>query len=364
MNMNGDKACRKVNKQECQQIAELIPGYNNENSYFPSGICKTCIFLLKRAQEGNEVEFILPEEYHVTLPRNLRSRGQKCDCKICDLARLNGNDFQQWQREMKGKVKPEITRLCTSCFRGLVKGQKHSCSAHTLEAVQNLTMTLPEEVRAKLAYDYLSTKVDAAGDKPIFLTPPSGGHSVPVFYGKSAETSPIEPLTHEEAITIGSQNGLSSQTMENIMADLRAKYGRNFVEPGLSEATISHNSQYAEFFTAEEVNLLDSKQNEQEKLFFYCSSLIPFIQKVCENRGIKLEEQKMKVGVDHGLEWEKITLSLSPNLPTFSPSTTFTDPNPNAGTAQSPRKKKTRTYGSESATGLPNKWINWINGIN
>ena len=108
------------------------------------------------------------------------------------------------------------------------------------------------------------------------------------------------------------------------MADLRAKYGRNFVEPGLSEATISHNSQYAEFFTAEEVNLLDSKQNEQEKLFFYCSSLIPFIQKVCENRGIKLEEQKMKVGVDHGLEWEKITLSLSPNLPTFSPSTTFT----------------------------------------
>ena len=315
MNSHGNKAKRSVSTEEELMIRTLVPGYCSTSSYFPSGICVRCIFLLKEKRSGKEVQFLLPEDYHVNPPRNLRSRqGEKCVCNFCYLGRLAGPAFRLWQRKTKGLVKPKVVRLCPMCYIGILEGKTHTCSTSTLEAVENLSMSLSNEVKAKLAHSYLVSQ--ATGSQPVPLVPAAGGCRLPVVLGKQPAAPPVQ-LTHQEVITIGYQNHLSSQQTENIFADLRTKYGRKFVSPGLATASSKHNCMYEEFFRAEEVTLLDSKGNEQMKTFFYCSSLIPFIHSVCDNRGIDFEDQKMKIGVDHGLEWEKITLTLSSSSHTF-----------------------------------------------
>ena len=354
MNQHGVKAKRKLREEEEEQVAEVIPGYRSSCSYFPSGICMRCIFLLTEKKKGKEVRLLLPEEYHVDLTRVTRSRaGEICECSICTLARISGPAFLRWQREMKGKVKPKVTRLCTNCYLGIEEGSRHTCATTTLKAVENLTTSLPEDVRAKLAYEYLASKAKGSEDATVLLPPAAGGKVTPVLFGRKAAETAVSaaassPLTHEEAITIGFQNNLSSNQLEHIMADLRTKYGRDFVEPGLHVAAIDHNNMYAEFFKQEEIVLID-KDKEERKTFFFCFNIPGFLLKVCQNRGIELEQQKMKIGLDHGLEWEKFTLSLSPNLPSFQPGTSFFAPNTTFTPAEEEQDKKKRERRSREA---------------
>ena len=72
INQQGYKALRHVLKHEEQELKELIPGYDRSRPYFPSGICKCCIFLMKGRRSGSNVELLLPENYHVDLPRVTR----------------------------------------------------------------------------------------------------------------------------------------------------------------------------------------------------------------------------------------------------------------------------------------------------
>jgi hypothetical protein len=350
VNSHGDKAARKVNKEEEEIIQTFVPGYSSLSPYFPSGICVSCIFLLNKKKNGAEVKIILPQEYHVSLPRNLRSNQmEKCPCKFCHLARLSGPAYLHWQRKTKGREKPKVSRLCTRCYQGVLHGQSHSCSVSTLEAVENLTLSLPEEIRAKLAHSYLVNQ--ATENEPVFLPPAAGGHVLPVVCGRQPVGAGLVPLNHSEVLTIGAQNHLSSQQTENIMADLRTKYGRSFVAPGIAKASTEHNRKYDEFFTSEEVILTDSKGNEFHKTFFYCSSLLPFIQSVCSTRGIKFEDQKFKVGVDHGLEWEKITLTLIPSSASPSSQTSTVTQQPDTKRQRRKRDDGVKRVGKNSSTG-------------
>ena len=49
--------------------------------------------------------------------------------------------------------------------------RSHQCSVSTVEAVSNLSLTLPEDIRAKLAQDFLASRVAAAGDGGQVLLP-------------------------------------------------------------------------------------------------------------------------------------------------------------------------------------------------
>ena len=61
----------------------------------------------------------------------------------------------------------------------------------------------------------------------------------------------LEPLSHKEALQLSSKNHLSGEQQANIMADLRTKWGRNVVEPGLKEVIPLHNQKLARFFSIE-----------------------------------------------------------------------------------------------------------------
>ena len=154
------------------------------------------------------------------------------------------------------------------------EGRLHTCSSSVLTAVNNLSSSLPEEVQAKLAHTYLASQVRGAGDQaePVLLPQASGGRSVPVYYGKQVPAPSLVPIVHDEALTIGHQNNMSTNTTLKVFSDLRAKFGKNFVTPGLKGAAVKHNrtglsaiSNKMCDFTKESFNLDFTNLNKKEK---------------------------------------------------------------------------------------------------
>jgi hypothetical protein len=74
---------------------------------------------------------------------------------------------------------------------------------------------------------------------------------------------------------------------------------------------------YKPFFDSEFVMLKDGKGNYVKKTLFFCVNVPGFLTAVCEKRGGRLSDQRFKVGVDGGLEWEKFTMTMSPDIPAF-----------------------------------------------
>ena len=116
INEHGDKATRLVSVAEVATVRQLRPGFDPAHPSFPAGLCKHCLFLLSRQAAGKEVEFLLPDEYTVLMPRGSRSQVEvPCRCYICHLAKLNGPAFMLWQREVKDRTRPKVTHICSSC---------------------------------------------------------------------------------------------------------------------------------------------------------------------------------------------------------------------------------------------------------
>ena len=75
----------------------------------------------------------------------------------------------------------------------------------------------------------------------IHLPPTKGGKPLTVNLGPVPSDTKLEPLSQKEALQLSSKNHLYGEQQTNIMADLRTKWGRNVVEPGLKEVIPLHN---------------------------------------------------------------------------------------------------------------------------
>ena len=62
-----------------------------------------------------------------------------------------------------------------------------------------------------------------------------------MVYGKQVPAPSLVTTVHDEALTIGYQNNMSTNTTLKVFSDLRAKFGKNFVTPGLKGAAVKHN---------------------------------------------------------------------------------------------------------------------------
>ena len=191
-NLWGYKAPRKVTPEEEKLIQQdVLEVYTSCNMFFPSGICVGCIHLLTLVKRGDrDVELKLPEDYICQPARETRSSdGEVCSCRWCKLARMSGLKLSQWQNKVKGKEMIKVKRLCQQCYVGILEGSSHKCSASTLEAVINLTKSLPRNLQDKLALEILKQRqaeVAPAQDdcQEILLPQARGGYPVPVLLAK------------------------------------------------------------------------------------------------------------------------------------------------------------------------------------
>ena len=315
-NNRGVKACREVSEKEEVIISqEVIKGYNRKNPYLPSGICKGCMFDVRSLTEGRPVKLHLPDSYDCGLERQTRSGGNLCTCRLCWLAKLSFKAFSVWQREVTGRTRQPIIRMCQSCFQGVQEGKHHTCSGSTLAAVQNLAASLPKDVREKLAVETLREKAAETGGGDMRLPQAKGGHTVHVHLGRQVDQS--DQISRRDVLTMAASAHLTGKQTDSVLADIRSVLGRKIIEPGVKEARVTHNSQYKEYFSSSMVKFKNSQGEPVMKAFFWCSKLQDFLTNVADKRGRKLEECTLKLGADSGKGFFKLTASIYiPSSPT------------------------------------------------
>ena len=317
-NLHGQKAARLVTKDEETVVKkEILPFYSQENTVFPSGICKRCIFYVKTLRKGGEaaqrVKLLLPEDYLCEVPRTTRKNVLvTCSCRWCVLARLNGLDFRHWQSKLKKKgQETNIQRICEQCFQGLGNVSSHSCSPTQVEIVRNLMSCLPDALKTGLALEVLQEKAGVSGEHQLTLPPAGGGHPVTVHIDKlSPPPAPMQPMSHEEVIVMATNAHLTGEQTTSIMADIRCKYGQKVVDAFLKPAIALHNQEFAQFFKAEVLLFAGVKDRILRRPSFYCHMLVEFLSAVADKRGFKLENLSNLTGADSGQGFFKMATSL------------------------------------------------------
>ena len=105
----------------------------------------------------------------------------------------------------------------------------------------------------------------------------------------------------DELLTITSGTGLSGRQTEKLLAGMRLKLGRGFVESHMRDKIVEHNNQYNEYFTGKFEVFQDKDGMEITQPLVYCSQVVEFLEKVEENRGVLGRGKKRKLGGDSGM---------------------------------------------------------------
>ena len=281
-NLHGKKARRRITESEAGIIGrKVFSSYQKGNPSFPQGICTTCenhLRQLKKEEmeedstwqadgvegglkESNEtaVKLLLPDDYHCFLPHQTRSIGLStttCTCRWCVLARVNGPNFLQWRKEkLKSQEQTsKICRICQECGKGIpLTQQTHVCCSSDLDTVKNMLENIPQPIKGKLAHALIKELEgeSSLAEGSLTLPAPQGGKPMQIKIGTNTHPQELTPLTHTEAVKMTNRAGISGAAQTSILADLRAKWGRKVVEPGLQLAMPVHNHQFASFFTVE-----------------------------------------------------------------------------------------------------------------
>ena len=316
LNRRGSKACRGVTEEEEEVVrANILSDFNSSSEHFPSGVCKGCIFDLRKLRCGGEVaakvKLQLPKDYNCYLPRSTRATANiTCTCRWCQLGRMYGLELRRWKKEVSGKPgRGAVERLCPTCFVGVLENKSHTCCPTKVEAVRNLVATLPHHLKEQVALEILREEVGESGDRRLSLTPARGGRRVSVTLGIDSPL-PMEVLSHEEVIVMATNAHLTGTQTVSVMADIRNKFGRKVVESHLKPALTLHNNKLAGFFKTE-VTIFTGKDNTPvERAVLYCPDSKAFLSHVAELRGQVLEEINVLVGGDSGQGFFKLASSL------------------------------------------------------
>ena len=327
-NLNGIKADQPVSETDAILIKKYVfPGFQRGSIWFPQGVCVRCrceIRVLDQQieafnNEGDLAENLsrkrilkLPEDYLCDLPMQTRGQaGQICSCRWCSLARLSGGKLRSWRSKLKRGEMPQITHICRDCGKGVPTSVKsHKCNASDKERVIALAQSIPKDVRAKLVTELLrEQQKENINPNIIHLPQPSGGRATQIQIGKVVKPSALQPLTMKEVQVMSGKAHLTGAQQTSILADLRVKFGRNVVEPGLKQALPEHNRKFENYFTVKKKTFETSDGVLMEKPLFFCHSPEEFLLEVDRERGLEMEDQITLIQGDSGQGYTKICAS-------------------------------------------------------
>ena len=260
-----------------------------------------------------------PTCYEAKLSKVTRlSSSQDCQCMICSLARLNGLEWRRFVAECK-KGQPNVSpgvkydRLCSDCFAPIYRGSHHTPSAckSRKNTLSNLTAAVNN---ANTDLDLVSSShikslSSEAQSSTVSLRQSTGGRPVVVNIGRP-HGDVEEKLSIQEARMIQNEVGLSDTQIGKVFKNLRLKFGRKILEPGLREALITEKSKLDQFFSADLVQFRDNDGSLMPKPIVFCSDIVEFIDKLIDLRMFNSGDFKLKVGVDKGRGHLKMVLSL------------------------------------------------------
>ena len=119
---NGHKATRLITDFQEKAIKERVHSdFSISDKHFPVGICPVCQTRLTRLISGKISSLTLSECFNNTVVPPA-TRAKQCNCTICYRASLNGNEWRQFNAQIKLKRETGTVgsilgrRLCRDCL--------------------------------------------------------------------------------------------------------------------------------------------------------------------------------------------------------------------------------------------------------
>ena len=139
----GQKASRKITEALEKKLRRSFPAYNSNDKRFATGLCMSCQRILT-SQETHKPHRILLEAEASLQPVTIRPRTRSesqigCNCKICHIASLNGNE---WKRYISKK---DPKRYCPRCGAEIYRGSNHSQETCEEQVLKNLTAVVEDK---------------------------------------------------------------------------------------------------------------------------------------------------------------------------------------------------------------------------
>ena len=282
----------------------------------PNGLCFDCQFRLQDHMKRKEN----PRKLRITTGIDLGKVGQgadgTCACHICWLGHLWGAElnaaraaFRRQRAEEKQVERGVLLRRCNSCFSAIFQdsSSKHTCVGKKA-VIENLKSAIPRDTRLQLALETLREVQVEKGDS-FHLQSIKGGKATTISLGSSTDDLAPDPITLDEAQKLGSDAHLNGGQLKNVMANLRAKFGRSFAESGLDKQLSELNGRFLPFFTCERT-LFEKDDDYVRKPFFFCNRAPEFLKEVARLRGEPWEQITLLVQGDSGQQWFKLAASL------------------------------------------------------
>ena len=227
--------------------------------YFVFGIIR------KDSIRGNILpprKFILPDPdlYEVIVRRLTRSQDGKCDCKICDIGRLNGPYWNKFVSEMKKERSkstevgiPKYGRLCKKCFFPIYRGSDHteSMCKSKRQVVKNLeeAVSLSNTSADIMTSNHLKGLVSENGSRELRIPSSTGGKPLNIQIG--VQSSSLKALSHQQLKLMQKEANLSDNQIHKITKNLRLHLGRTVIEPRLKDSMTLSKRIFDSFFNAD-----------------------------------------------------------------------------------------------------------------
>ena len=162
---------------------------------------------------------------------------------------------------------------CGSIIR--VGGSYHSDEACTNKkvALLNLTkMATERNILEEMAFNTVTSLVDAAGEKTVQLQGPQG-RPLTITVGPPVQSDQTV-FTSEDARDIQIEANLSDKQVLVVLAKIRWKYGWKAVESYIREELVKRKELFIDFFSVEWISFEDKDGVAEERPFVYCTKVI------------------------------------------------------------------------------------------
>ena len=268
---------RKVTEKISEQIKKLVcQEYDLKNYYHPKVVCDACrviLSVLSKDPDNNKKRLPPIPDYNSLQPPPPMTRSGthfKCYCKICDVARLQKDEYKKHYvrhsypvgRPKNGSPiqKARTLAICSRCFSVKGKGLDHNCTKVSKQMnIVTITKSSSEKTKGKIKSDILKNVCTESGVslKGGELSLTTGGKKLSVQVGKSSLSFPKPKFTHESLKRLQAANNFSERAVKNIAAAFRVVAGRHSVEKNFSSSLVDRNKLLEELF---EIKALCMKQ--------------------------------------------------------------------------------------------------------
>ena len=325
--------CYKVSKTTVRpatlQVYENIKGFRSDikidqdDSRAPSGICSTHRTILAAKSPSNEKILALEFKYsnydNVSLS-NPESRD--CVCEVCVTIKGRGTHLKKSEDPLSndGSVnlpspsssplkKGQKRRKCYECDTEIFVGiTEHYCTpgTKTKNMIQD-ALENPKRGQAIAAAVIKATPQEPDGT--IYLQG-QAGRPLPITIGVSKEPESlvysVEDLVQLRQIV----PGMSNAACKRVCTWLNTKHGRGTVETGFQGKLRNLDKIFEDHFEVREFPFKNKKGQLVNLPVAICKNMHNFIERVIELRGIDPTRSLLKLMVDKGQGFLKVSCSL------------------------------------------------------